>query len=166
MEHLRAMEQKEVLEKSKKWPVFYPNFINKLRTYSQGRKIAKEKCCENPTSLEIAHIAASLKLKYVIENYKLHPRAFKLKPGQMMLPGRVRVQLWSDDDKKEPFSTNVPTRKAFMEYAGKNIPNLKIRAERIKQAQMRIQAHQAAVQKAQSKKSGRNKKKGKKGKRK
>lgn len=50
------------------------------------------------------------------------------------------MQLWND--KKEPINETVPTRKAFMEFAGEKIPNLKIRAERIKQAQARMQAHQ------------------------
>mmetsp|Transcript_23233 Transcript_23233/g.32438 ORF Transcript_23233/g.32438 Transcript_23233/m.32438 type:complete len:162 (+) Transcript_23233:171-656(+) len=158
----QQMDEKELIEKSKKWPAFYPNYINRLRTYAQGRKIKKEDCCDNPTAIEVAAIASALKLKFVIERFKLHPRAFKLKPGQVVLPGRVRVELW--DENKEPINEKVKTRKEFMAFAGKNIPNLKIRHERIRQAQARIQAHQAAVEKAQSKKQ-KGKKKGKKGKR-
>jgi len=101
-------DQKEVLEKSKKWPMFYPNYINNQRTIAQGRKIPKSQCCANPTSLEIVHIANALKLPWVHERYKLYPRAFMLKPGQMMLPGRVRVQLWNED--KTPINEKIPTR--------------------------------------------------------
>mmetsp|Transcript_4208 Transcript_4208/g.6704 ORF Transcript_4208/g.6704 Transcript_4208/m.6704 type:complete len:88 (+) Transcript_4208:320-583(+) len=85
-----------------------------------------------------------------------------LKPNQVILPGRVRVELWNE--KKEPVNKTIPTRKAFMEFAGQKIPTLKIRHERIKQVQARLQAQQAAAEKVNSKK-GRNKKKGKKGKR-
>mmetsp|Transcript_25456 Transcript_25456/g.45231 ORF Transcript_25456/g.45231 Transcript_25456/m.45231 type:complete len:178 (+) Transcript_25456:254-787(+) len=155
-------DQKEVLEKSKKWPMFYPNYINNQRTIAQGRKIPKSQCCANPTSLEIVHIANALKLPWVHERYKLYPRAFMLKPGQMMLPGRVRVQLWNED--KTPINEKIPTRTAFMKFAGENIPNLKIRHQRIQHAQAQMQAHQAAVEKAQAKKSKKGKK-GKKGKR-
>eukprot|EP00466_Bigelowiella_natans_P018673 jgi/Bigna1/80504/fgenesh1_pg.71_\ len=158
----KKIDEKELLEKSKKWAIFYPNYINSLRTYAQGRKIAKKDCCDNPTALEIAHIASALKLRFVLERAKLHPRTFMLKPNQVILPGRVRVELWNE--KKEPVNKTIPTRKAFMEFAGQKIPTLKIRHERIKQVQARLQAQQAAAEKVNSKK-GRNKKKGKKGKR-
>jgi len=146
--------------------MFYPNYVNGGRTLAQGRKIPTKHCCKDPTTLELAHIASALKLPYFIERYKLHPRSFKLKPRQMMFPGRIRVKLWDDPEtKKKPINEKIPDRKAFMIFAGENIPKLKIRHQREAQALAHAQAQKAAMEKQMQKKTkkqkGKRKKKGK-----
>ncbi|KAJ6829568.1 signal recognition particle 19 kDa protein isoform X1 [Iris pallida] len=37
----------------KKWIVFYPIYVNSKKTIAEGRRIAAEKACENPTCVEM-----------------------------------------------------------------------------------------------------------------
>ncbi|EFC43730.1 predicted protein, partial [Naegleria gruberi] len=66
--------------------IIYPVYIDKNKTLSQGRKIAKEKCVENPKATEIADICQHLKIPYELEKTKRYPQ----EPFEF---GRVRVLL-------------------------------------------------------------------------
>lgn len=159
----RQAEIKAMLERSAKWPKFYPQYINSESTIAHGRKLPKSKCCEYPEAAEMMHIAKALELEAVLEMGKRHPRAFmfKGKPKKILI-GRVRVKLW--DEKGEPINKSVPTRRAFLEYAGENIPKLKVRHQRLAAEEAQIKARQDAMQskgKGSKKKKKKRKKKGK-----
>ena len=50
-----------------KHQIIYPVYIDKSKSLDQGRRIAKEKCVDNPKAIEIADICAYLKIPYELE---------------------------------------------------------------------------------------------------
>lgn len=65
----------------------YPAYINNKKTLAQGRKIAKEKCVENPTHQEIRDVLLAAGLKVCVEN-KLYSRE---RSKELLYRGRIRV---------------------------------------------------------------------------
>ena len=125
-----------------RWICIYPLYLNSRKTIVQGRRIAKDKAVDSPTSQEIFDILQNAGLRVKLEKQKMHP----LDPSRdANSQGRVRVQLRNDDGSL--CNEKFPTRMAVMLYACEMIPKLKTR---------QIGGGQAA---AASGKSGKQKKK-------
>ncbi|KAI1731184.1 SRP19 protein [Ditylenchus destructor] len=105
-----------------RWVVIYPLYINSKRTVAGGRRIAKEKCVEDPTCQEIADIFTHAGLKCNYEKKKMHPRD---PTRELNAQGRIRVQLKNDDGSL--CNESFPTRDSLMVYACEMIPKLKSR---------------------------------------
>ncbi|KAK9845725.1 hypothetical protein WJX81_000634 [Elliptochloris bilobata] len=92
----------------------YPCYINAKRTVAAGRKIAKDKACENPTAPEIVDCCVmGLKLPAVLEPEKGHPRDF-------MIRGRARVSLRGEGGSL--INPDVPSRKVLLEKVAELVP--------------------------------------------
>ncbi|XP_075230537.1 signal recognition particle 19 [Lycorma delicatula] len=105
-----------------RWICIYPAYINSKKTLCQGRRIAKEKCVENPTHQEIKDVLLTTGLKIGVEN-KLYPRE---RSKEMLYRGRIRIQLKNDDG--TPVNKDLPDRESIMLYLCNMIPKLKSRA--------------------------------------
>lgn len=101
----------------------YPAYINSKKTIAEGRRISKNKACENPTYNEIKDVCGAIGLKPVVES-KSYPR--ELYRGDPYARGRVRVNLVKEDGTliNEKFSN----KKALLIYLGEMIPKLKSRS--------------------------------------
>ncbi|KAJ8919117.1 hypothetical protein NQ315_012102 [Exocentrus adspersus] len=104
-----------------RWICIYPAYINSKKTLAQGRKIAKEKCVENPTHQEIRDVLIAAGLKVGVEN-KLYSRE---RSKELLYRGRIRIQLKNDDGSL--FNHEFPTRESIMFHLGEMIPKLKSR---------------------------------------
>ncbi|XP_018569033.1 signal recognition particle 19 kDa protein [Anoplophora glabripennis] len=104
-----------------RWICIYPAYINSKKTLAQGRKIAKEKCVENPTHQEIRDVLVAAGMKVGVEN-KLYSRE---RSKELQYRGRIRVQLKNDDGSL--FNSEFPTRESIMNHLGEMIPKLKSR---------------------------------------
>lgn len=104
-----------------RWICIYPAYINSKKTIAQGRKIAKERCVENPTHQEIRDVLVAAGLKVGVEN-KLYSRE---RSKELLYRGRIRVQLKNDDG--TPCDSKFPTRESVMHHLGDMIPKLKTR---------------------------------------
>ncbi|KAF5284608.1 hypothetical protein FQA39_LY16966 [Lamprigera yunnana] len=104
-----------------RWVCIYPAYINNKKTVAQGRKIAKEKCVENPTHQEIRDVLVAAGLKVGVEN-KLYSRE---RSKELLYRGRIRVQIKNDDG--SPCDTKFPSRESLMYHLGDMIPKLKSR---------------------------------------
>ncbi|KAL3280226.1 hypothetical protein HHI36_017723 [Cryptolaemus montrouzieri] len=104
-----------------RWICIYPAYINSKKTIPQGRKIAKEKCVENPTHQEIRDVLDATGFKVGVEN-KFYSRE---RSKEMLYRGRIRVQLKNDDG--TPVNSSFPTRESLMVHLGEMIPKLKSR---------------------------------------
>jgi len=101
----------------------YPAYINRKKTIAEGRRIAKSKCCDNPTFNEIKDVCTAAGLKPVVEN-KLYPR--ELYRGDPVFKGRVRVDLTKDDGTL--INPSLPDKRALMIHLAEMIPKLKTRS--------------------------------------
>ncbi|KAK9882174.1 hypothetical protein WA026_019688 [Henosepilachna vigintioctopunctata] len=104
-----------------RWICIYPAYINSKKTIPQGRRIAKEKCVENPTHQEIRDVLDATGFKVGVEN-KLYPRE---RSKEILYRGRIRVQLKNDDG--TPVNPTLPTRESVLIHLGEMIPKLKSR---------------------------------------
>uniref|UniRef100_A0A1Y1MPL5 Signal recognition particle 19 kDa protein n=2 Tax=Photinus pyralis TaxID=7054 RepID=A0A1Y1MPL5_PHOPY len=104
-----------------RWICIYPAYINSKKTLAQGRKIAKEKCVENPTHQEMRDVLVAAGLKIGVEN-KLYSRE---KSKELLYRGRLRVQLKNDDG--SPCDGRFTSRESLMCHLGEMIPKLKVR---------------------------------------
>ncbi|XP_050500503.1 signal recognition particle 19 kDa protein [Diabrotica virgifera virgifera] len=104
-----------------RWICIYPAYINNKKTLAQGRKIAKERCVENPTHQEIRDVLVAAGLKVGVEN-KLYSRE---RSKEMLYRGRIRIQLKNDDGSL--CNDSFPTRDSIMYHLGDMIPKLKSR---------------------------------------
>lgn len=132
----------------------WPSNINSKRTLAKGRRVPISHACEDPIVAEMSEVLQFYQLNHVIEPYKCYPRDWTY-------PGRVKVQLFDEDDK--PCNSTVPSRRVLMMKMGELIPKLKIRTKRLEMAKRNEEAQiQAALATTtSSKKKG----KGRKGKR-
>ncbi|XP_012283550.1 signal recognition particle 19 kDa protein [Orussus abietinus] len=105
----------------KKWVCIYPVYINSKKTLAEGRKLAKDKCVENPTYEEIRDVLAAAGLCVGVEN-KIHPRE---RSKELQHRGRIRVVL--KDPYGLPLNPIFPTRDSLLVYLGAMIPKLKTR---------------------------------------
>ena len=87
-------EQRRHSEPSR-WICVYPAYINNKKTVADGRRIALDKACENPTCVEIRDVLQNVGFKVEIEPHRVHPK--ELNKYEQLYRGRVRVQIKSDD---------------------------------------------------------------------
>lgn len=104
-----------------RWICIYPIYLNSKRSLAGGRKLAKDKCVENPTHQEIRDVLLAAGLNVGVEN-KFHP---KERSKELLFRGRIRVQLKNDDG--TPVKPEFPTRDSLLEYIGTTISKLKTR---------------------------------------
>ncbi|KAG7307863.1 hypothetical protein JYU34_006473 [Plutella xylostella] len=107
-----------------RWICIYPAYINSKKTLTQGRKLPKSSCVENPTHQEIRDVLVSTGLRVGVEN-KLYSRE---NSKEMMYRGRIRVQIKNDDG--SPLKPEFNTRESVMKFIGESIPKLKSRQNR------------------------------------
>ena len=104
-----------------RWICIYPVYIDKNKKIPDGRRICKEKSCENPTIDEINDICKSQGFDTEIER-KQHPRnSYFDNPSQ----GRVRVRMYNNDHTF--VNPKFKTRKELLQFIGEMIPKLKSR---------------------------------------
>ncbi|XP_060524259.1 signal recognition particle 19 kDa protein [Cylas formicarius] len=107
-----------------RWVCIYPAYINNKKSIAQGRRIAKEKCVENPTHQEIRDVLVDAGFKVGVEN-KLYSRE---RSKELLYRGRIRVQLKNDDGSL--FNPKFSSRESIMLYLGEKIPKLKSRVSK------------------------------------
>lgn len=96
-----------------RWVVLYPPYIDCTLKEKEGRKIAKEKCVEKPTMVEIFDCAQLLGLQTALETDKAYCRDYWQR-------GRIRVRLFknaSGDEvqvDKVPVRDDIPNRKFLL----------------------------------------------------
>ncbi|KAF4656681.1 signal recognition particle 19kDa [Perkinsus olseni] len=100
-----------------RWNILYPNYLNAAKTVPEGRRIAKAKCVENPTVLEMGEACRHLQIPCVLED-KCYPRDW-------LVRGRLRVKLTDDDGK--PLRSEIAGKRQLLEKMGEVIPTLKSR---------------------------------------
>ena len=85
-------EEPRLTAEEKKYVKVYPIYIDKALKYSEGRKINKELCVENPRAKDISKVCEEiLGLKCKLEG-KSHPRDWQKR-------GRVIVQIKDTEGK-------------------------------------------------------------------
>lgn len=104
-----------------RWICLYPSYINAKKTTAEGRRIAKEKAVDNPTSQEIHDILKNSGLNVKLEK-KMYPREWI---RDWNFQGRVRVQLRNEDGSLA--QPQFASRTAVMLHAAEMIPKLKSR---------------------------------------
>ncbi|XP_033098106.1 signal recognition particle 19 kDa protein-like [Anneissia japonica] len=105
-----------------RWICIYPAYVNSKKTAVQGRKIAKDKCVDNPTTHEIRDVCLAAGMMIGVEN-KLYNREQNREPR-----GRIRIQMRNEDG--TPRLPQFATRKSIMYYIGESIPKLKTRQQK------------------------------------
>lgn len=128
-----------------RWVCIYPVYLNSKKTLAEGRKIAKDKCVDNPTHQEIRDVLSAAGLRVGVEN-KLHPRE---RSKEVLYRGRIRVHLKNDDG--TPVNPDFPTRDSLLLHLGTTIPKLKIRQSR------QSSGDQSSQQSSSSSKKGKGK---------
>ncbi|EFJ06969.1 hypothetical protein SELMODRAFT_160456 [Selaginella moellendorffii] len=98
-----------------RWVIVYPVYINSKKTLAEGRRIAANLACENPTLGEIVESCHLLKLSTAAEPEKAYSRDF-------MQRGRVRVQLFQKNAPKTPVNPGITSRKALMLKIAELVP--------------------------------------------
>ncbi|XP_044761427.1 signal recognition particle 19 kDa protein [Coccinella septempunctata] len=104
-----------------RWICIYPAYINSKKTIPQGRKIAKDKCVENPTYQEIRDVLSATGFLVGVENKCFSRERSK----ELLFRGRIRVQLKNNDG--TPVNPDYPTRDSLLIHLGEMIPKLKTR---------------------------------------
>eukprot|EP00937_MAST-01D_sp_MAST-1D-sp2_P005269 g5269.t1 len=120
-----------------KWQTIWPNYINGRKARDEGRRLVKDKCCDDPFPSDIAEVCQHFKLDCCIEAYKMYPRDWIQYP-----PGRVRVRLLKDDG--TPSNPDMTNKKALLIACGELIPKLASRKQRIKMAEEHAKRQQQA----------------------
>ena len=87
----------------------WPAYLDSELSLAEGRRIAKEFCCQAPRVEEMSEICQMLKLRHVLEVLGLIPlpsasplhltslQPFKRYPRSFWRPGRIRVQIVNPD---------------------------------------------------------------------
>ena len=128
-----------------RWICIYPVYLNSKRTLAGGRKLAKDKCIENPTHQEIRDVLVAAGFSVGVEN-KLHPRE---RSKELLFRGRIRVQLKNDDG--TPVKSEFPTRDSLLVYLGTTIPKLKSRQGKQSMGEQASQSSGASSKKGKGK---------------
>ncbi|XP_031829405.1 signal recognition particle 19 [Nomia melanderi] len=128
-----------------RWVCIYPVYINSKRTLAGGRKLAKDKCVENPTHQEIREVLVAAGFNVGVEN-KSHPRE---RSKELLFRGRIRVQLKNDDG--TPVKSDFPTRDSLLLYLGTTIPKLKTRQGKQSMGEQSSQSSSSSSKKGKGK---------------
>ncbi|WFC99880.1 signal recognition particle subunit [Malassezia yamatoensis] len=91
----------------KNWTCIYPIYLDAKQRYRKGcRRVAYEKAVLFPNSQYISNTAKHMKLDYVHEPYRTHPRDFAN-------PGRVKIRLHNQDGSL--VRRDLPTKQKLLE---------------------------------------------------
>jgi len=90
--HPPPQKQQIDTSKSKRWICLYPVYFDASKSRAEGRRVGKAQAVDNPLARTIAGAAAQNGLKVVFEPANIHPKDWSN-------PGRVRVELKSEDGK-------------------------------------------------------------------
>lgn len=104
-----------------KFDQLWPVYIDSTKTLQEGRRVAKEFCCQDPNIAEMSEICQSLKLNHVLEPYKMYPRLF-------LNHGRIRVEILASDG--SPVNPTITSKVDLLKFMGQNIPKLNSRIAR------------------------------------
>ncbi|CAL8468406.1 g7946 [Coccomyxa elongata] len=136
--------------------IVYPAYIDAKKTIAGGRKITKQKACENPTAVEIVDCCnMALKLQAELEETKAYSRDF-------LMRGRARVKLFNDAG--TPINPAIPNRKILYERVAELCPRHPGRSKKAQVAAAAAKQQAAATSAAagpskSSSKSGKKKRK-------
>ncbi|BDA43647.1 probable signal recognition particle 19 kDa protein [Coccomyxa sp. Obi] len=137
--------------------IIYPAYIDAKKTIAGGRKITKQKACENPTAVEIVDCCnMALKLQAELEDSKAYSRDF-------LMRGRARVKLFNDAG--TPINPAIPNRKILYERVAELCPRHPGRSKKAQAAAAAVKQQAAASSSAaagsskSSTKSGKKKRK-------
>ncbi|XP_022308952.1 signal recognition particle 19 kDa protein-like [Crassostrea virginica] len=107
-----------------RWICIYPAYLNSRKTVSEGRRLPKDKCVDNPTYTEIKDVLIASGFQIGIEN-KVYPR--ELDHRDQKVRGRIRVQL--RDNNGGFLMPEYKSRRAVLEVICEKIPKLKTRIQ-------------------------------------
>ncbi|KAI3623897.1 SEC65 [Malassezia furfur] len=97
----------------KHWTSVYPMYLDAKQRYRKGcRRVAYDKAILYPNSQYISNAAKHLKLEYMHEPYRTHPRDWAN-------PGRVKVRLYNDDG--SAVRADIPTKQKLLEAIAANL---------------------------------------------
>ncbi|CAD7696673.1 unnamed protein product [Ostreobium quekettii] len=91
----------------------YPAYIDCKKKLDEGRRVPKDKGCENPTAQEIHDVCKFLKLPSELEVNKRYSRDW-------MVRGRVKVELKNSSG--APTVPEIPSRKALFLRLAELVP--------------------------------------------
>ena len=99
-------------EEVKKWRTIYTTYFDSTLSIQDGRRVGLDKCCENPNVHMLSMALDLIKIRYVIEPLKRHPRDY-------WANGRIKVEVV--DSAGRPTNTAIGTskRKLFNAIADK-----------------------------------------------
>lgn len=101
-----SVPEVQLSAEEKKWVTVYPIYFDAKRRFEKGcRRVAYQEACLWPKSDEIERAAATLTLMHAHEPRKAHPRDWEN-------PGRVKVQLFTDEGK--PLNQKIQTKKSLL----------------------------------------------------
>merc|ERR1712166_346115 len=95
-----------------KWKCVYTTYFNSTLSIKEGRRVAKEKCVENPNVNLLRMAVTLLKLRTVVEPMSKHPRDF-------FNSGRLKVELVDEDGNPKNSVIGTSKRKLFEMMAEK-----------------------------------------------
>ncbi|EDV26448.1 Signal recognition particle 19 kDa protein [Trichoplax sp. H2] len=104
-----------------RWICVYPVYIDKNKKIPEGRRVCKEKACENPTAEEIRDICRSQGFDAEIERKQYPRNSYFDNPSK----GRVRIRMFNNDQTLA--NPKFKTRKQLLVFIGEMIPKLKSR---------------------------------------
>jgi len=116
--------------------VVYPNYLNAKKSVAEGRRIPRERACDNPQIIEMLDSCVKgLKLSAQVED-KSYSRDW-------LVRGRIRVQL--KDSNGKPVYSDIPTRRVLMIKMAELIPKHPLRRQKAPAAQPQEQAAPTAA---------------------
>ena len=97
-------EETKLTEEEKKYVKVYPIYMDKNTKYSEGRKINKEICVENPKANDIFRVCNEILGLKCKQEKKSHPKDWQKR-------GRVIVQI--KDNEGKPIQDSLQKSKFF-----------------------------------------------------
>ncbi|KAK9915103.1 hypothetical protein WJX75_004753 [Coccomyxa subellipsoidea] len=126
--------------------IVYPVYIDSKKTIAGGRKITKQKACENPTAVEIVDCCnMALKLQAELEEAKAYSRDF-------LVRGRARVKLLNDAG--APINPAIPNRRVLYEKVAELCPRHPGRSKKAQAAAAAAKQQAAAAASSSAAPSG------------
>eukprot|EP00755_Sulcionema_specki_P034254 Sspe_Gene.102520::Locus_78099_Transcript_1_2_Confidence_0.833_Length_579::g.102520::m.102520/K03105/SRP19; signal recognition particle subunit SRP19 len=111
----------------KTYQIFYPQYIDKDLTISQGRRVPKERGVEKPLSIEIYQACAKLNLPVVLQPEKGYARQSTDRRGRVaVLVKRPRPEGDESSD-RELVNPEIPNKDTLFRKVAEIIPGLPMR---------------------------------------
>jgi len=97
------------------WICLYPIYFDSTKSVQKGRRVIKDIASPHPLAKDIAEIVKNIGINCLYEPHKGHPSDWEN-------PGRVRVQLFNEDN--TPFRSEIPTRKELFKRVALSLPEI------------------------------------------